>query len=56
MLIEVINSDEKVSQEWYLKRVYDWFLKQQIAVGLVGLEEQSKETDFLNPKQVEERR
>ena len=38
MLREVINSDDKANQEYYLKRTYEWFLKQQIAVGLVDPE------------------
>lgn len=53
MLREVINSDDKNQQVYYLKKTYEWFLKQQTAVGLVDPEQQAKESDFLNPGQVE---
>ena len=53
MLREVINTEDKANQTHYLKKTYEWFLKQQIAVGLVDPDEQAKENDFMNPKMVE---
>lgn len=36
----------------YLKRTYEWFMRQQQAVGLLAKEQIAKEEDFLNPAQV----
>lgn len=35
MLREVISSDDKQNQQYCLKRTYEWFVKQQAAVGLI---------------------
>lgn len=50
MLREVINSEDRRNQQYYLKKTYEWFLKQQVAVGLVDPDQQLKENDFLNPQ------
>lgn len=52
MLREVVLTDDKRNQELYLKRTYEWFMRQQQAVGLLAKEQVSKEEDFLNPAQV----
>ena len=49
MLREVVLSDDKQNQELYLKRTYEWFVKQQQAAGLLPKEQVQKEQDFLNP-------
>jgi len=53
MLREVISSDDKQNQQYCLKRTYEWFVKQQAAVGLIDAAQHAKEADFLNPGQVE---
>lgn len=55
MLHEVINSDDKQNQEYYLKRTYEWFIKQAAAVGLIGKEQIEKEDDLMNPDKVKAR-
>jgi hypothetical protein len=55
MLHEVINSDDKQNQEYYLKRTYEWFIKQSAAVGLIGKEQIEKEDDLMNPDKVKAR-
>lgn len=49
MLREVINSDDKQNQLYYLKRTYEWFMKQQRSVGLISSTDNEREADFLNP-------
>ena len=49
MLREVIITDDKQNQQYYLKRTYEWFIKQQRAVGLITAAQDEKEGDFLNP-------
>ena len=38
-----------------MKRTYEWFIKQQRAVGLITAAQDEKEGDFLNPMQVKEK-
>ena len=52
MLREVVLTDDKRNQEMYLKRTYEWFMRQQQAVGLLPKDQMQKEEDFLNPAQV----
>jgi len=49
MLREVIISDDKQNQLYYLKRTYEWFTRQQRALGLIDASQNEKEADFLNP-------
>lgn len=52
MLREVIITEDKQNQELYLKKTYEWFVRQQRAVGLISTSQSEKENDFLNPAQV----
>ena len=55
MVREVINSEDKANQQYYLKKTYEWYTKQQCAVGLIDPEQAAKEHDFLNPGLVAEK-
>ena len=37
---------------FFLKRTYEWFIKEQRAIGLISGSAVEKESDFLNPAQV----
>ena len=52
MLREVITTDNKQKQTLYLKRTYEWFIKQERAIGKIDASQDQKEADFLNPAQV----
>ena len=49
MLREVILTEDNKIKEFYLKRTYEWFIKQQRAIGLIDAKQDEKEADFLNP-------
>lgn len=55
MLRDVIITDDKDNRELYLKRVYEWFNRQQCAIGLLPKNQQEKESDFMNPAKVKAR-
>ena len=44
---------EQQNQEFYLKRTYEWLMKQQRSLGLINSTENDREADFLNPAQVQ---
>lgn len=52
MLREVIITDQKDKQQLYLKRTYEWFIKQERAIGKIDASQDLKESDFLNPAAV----
>jgi len=55
MLRDVIITDDKDNRELYLKRTYEWFNRQQSAIGLLPRDQLEKEADFMNPVKVKAR-
>lgn len=45
-------TDDKDNQVFYLKRTYEWLMKQLRSLGLINSTETDRENDFLNPTQV----
>lgn len=52
MLREVVLTDDKSFQQLFLKRIYEWFIKNHVAIGLFPKEQASEANEFLNPAQV----
>ena len=55
MLREVILTDDPSFQQLYLKRIYEWFIKNNVAIGLLPQESTKDTQEFLNPAQVKAR-
>jgi len=49
MLREVVLTDDKSFQQLFLKRIYEWFIKNHVAIGLFPKEQASEANEFLNP-------